>query len=100
MSSLAGQHALVTGASSGIGRAIARAFAEAGAAVAVNYHGNRDAAESLAHEITRAGGRALVVGGNIASEAHVETIFRQVVQAFGTLDILVANAGIQRDAPI
>jgi len=98
--SLAGQHALVTGASSGIGRAIARALAEAGAAVAINYHGGHDAAETLAHEISRAGGRALVVGGNIASEPHVADIFDRAVDHFGTLDIVVANAGIQRDAPI
>ena len=90
----------MTGASSGIGRAVARALAEAGAAVAINYHGGRDAAETLAHEITHAGGRAMVAGGDIASEAHVAEIFGRVVDRFGTLDIVVANAGIQRDAPV
>jgi glucose 1-dehydrogenase len=98
--SLAGQHALVTGASSGIGRAVARALAEAGAAVAINYHGGRDAAEALAREITQAGGRAMVVGGDVASEAHVAEMFERAIAAFGTLDIVVANAGIQRDAAI
>jgi len=98
--SLDGQHALVTGASSGIGRAVARGLAAAGAAVAVNYHGSHDAAVALVREIETAGGRAIVVGGTVASEAHVEEIFRHTVAAFGTVDILVANAGIQRDDPV
>src|SRR5205085_1518436 len=84
----------------GIGHAVARALAAAGAAVAINYFGNREPAEALAREIESRGGRALALRGDVSGEPAVAEIFERAVGAFGTLDIVVANAGIQRDAPI
>jgi glucose 1-dehydrogenase len=92
---LAGQFALVTGGSSGIGAACCRALAGAGAAVAVNYPRKDTEAREIAREIEAAGGRAMLVKADVASEEEVVAMF-----AFGRLDILVANAGIQDDAPV
>ncbi|HEY1398573.1 glucose 1-dehydrogenase [Roseateles sp.] len=100
MRTLEQQVALVTGASSGIGKAIAVAMADAGAAVAVNYHSQPDAARDVVAQITRAGGRAVAVKADVGSEPEVQRLFEQAVDAFGRVDILVANSGIQRDAPI
>jgi glucose 1-dehydrogenase len=97
---LEGQKALVTGASSGIGRACARALARAGAAVVVNYFGSPDAAEDVVMEIRRAGGTAIALRADVSQETEVEAMFKRAVGAFGTLDIVVANAGIQKDAAI
>ena len=95
---LEGQAALVTGASSGIGLAVARALAQAGAAIAVNYAGQRAPAERLAREIAESGGRAFAVQADVAQESAVETMMAETLRQFGRLDILIANAGLQRDS--
>ena len=97
---LRGQKALVTGASSGIGKAVAIALGEAGADVAVNYRKGSDAAEEVARIIRTNGTRALAVEGDVSREDHVEGMFRRTIESFGTIDILVNNAGLQKDAPI
>jgi glucose 1-dehydrogenase len=97
--SLKQQVALVTGASSGIGAGAAKALAAAGAAVVINYHSQPEPAERLARQINAQGGRALAIGADVAQEQDVERLFAQSLDAFGTLDILVANSGLQKDAP-
>ncbi|AOZ14556.1 MULTISPECIES: glucose 1-dehydrogenase [Pseudomonas] len=97
--SLAQQVALVTGGSSGIGAASARALAAAGAAVVVHYNAQAEPAQALAAEIKAAGGRAIALGGDVSKEADVERLFEQTLETFGYLDILLANSGIQQDAP-
>lgn len=97
--SLKDQKALVTGASSGIGRGVAKALAAAGAEVVVNYIGDRKPADRVVEEIQQAGGRALALEADVSREDQVRKMFAQAIQALGTLDILVNNAGIQRDAP-
>ena len=90
--------ALVTGASRGIGRAIALALAKEGYAVAVNYAGSREAAEAVRDEITAAGGQAFILQGDVSSSEDVDRIFKTVKEEFGFLDVLVNNAGITRDS--
>lgn len=97
--SLVGQTALVTGASSGIGRAVAIALGHAGANVVVNYHSEPDAAREVVAEIERCGTRAIAAGADVSDEAQVQRLFEQTRDAFQNLDILVNNAGVQRDAP-
>ena len=97
---LAGHAAIVTGASSGIGLGVAEALADAGAAVVVNYHSDADPAEELVGWITGSGGRAIAVQANVADEEDVVRLFDAGAAAFGRIDILVANSGIQKDAAI
>ena len=94
---LDGKAALVTGASRGIGRAIALRLAAEGARVAINYAGNAKAAEEVKAAIEAAGGTALLCQADVADSAAVEAMIAEVVKAFGSLDILVNNAGITRD---
>ncbi|HEX9820235.1 MAG TPA: glucose 1-dehydrogenase [Methylomirabilota bacterium] len=97
---LRGQTALVTGASSGIGAGVARALAAAGAAVAVNYVAGPEMAEAVVADIERAGGTAMIVQADVSQEGQVQAMFGAVLGAWGGLDILVSNAGIQKDAAI
>ena len=84
---------LVTGASRGIGRAIALLFASEGASVAINYNSSEKEAGEIADEIVRKGGKAIAVKCDISSEAQVKTMITQVIKEFGAIDVLVNNAG-------
>lgn len=95
---LRGQRALVTGGSSGIGAAVARALAKAGARVVVNYLSNRGEAEKLVSEIAADGGEAMAIQADVGQEADVQRMFGEMIDAWGSIEILVANAGIQLDA--
>ncbi|GAB5376993.1 MAG: SDR family oxidoreductase [Acuticoccus sp.] len=97
---LAGQKALVTGANSGIGRAVAIGLARAGAEVAVNYVVDEAAAQKVVAEIEADGGRAHAVYADVSSEDDVVKMVASAVETMGTIDILVPNAGLQRDAPM
>lgn len=92
--------ALVTGASRGIGRAIAIGLAKEGVSVAVNYQSRRDAAEEVVREIIGAGGRAIVVKADVANDAEVKSMVDKVVEKWGTVDILVNNAATHRGGRI
>lgn len=94
------QVVLVTGGDSGIGRAISLAFAKEGACVVVNYNSNQEKADEVVAQITADGGRALALQASTSEEADVTRLFEQAAEKFGGIDILVANAGIQKDAPI
>lgn len=96
---LRGQTALVTGASSGIGAATALALAEAGARVGVNYYGTPEGAEEVVRRICDAGREAIALKADVSKEEDVKAMFAGLEDVFGRLDILVANAGLQQDAP-
>lgn len=96
---LLGQKALVTGASSGIGRAIALSLGDAGADVVINYVSGEDKAEALAEEIRRRGSQALALRADVSDEGQVRDMFGSMLKQLGTIDILVNNAGLQQDAP-
>jgi glucose 1-dehydrogenase len=98
--SLKGQVAIITGASSGLGAGAAKGLAASGAAVVINYHSQPEPAQKLADEIIAAGGQAIAVGADVSDEQDVEKLFAETLKAFGRVDILVANSGLQKDAPI
>jgi glucose 1-dehydrogenase len=97
--SLKGQAALVTGASSGIGEAVAVALGAAGADVVVNYISSPESAEAVAEKIRAGGSRAIAIKADVSKEDEVQAMFAQMFAEFGTIDILVNNAGLQKDAP-
>ncbi|MFL6539875.1 MAG: SDR family oxidoreductase [Chthoniobacterales bacterium] len=94
---LKSQKAIVTGASSGIGEACAIALGAAGAAVVVNYRNEKDEANAIAQQINSAGGEAIALHADVSREEEVQAMFAETIKRFGTVDILVDNAGMQRD---
>ncbi len=97
---LAGKVAVVTGASKGIGAAIAKHLADEGAAVVVNYSSSKEGADRVVSEIARNGGKAIAVQANVAKQADISRLFSETQKAFDRLDILVNNAGIYEFAPL
>jgi glucose 1-dehydrogenase len=95
---LSGQKALVTGANSGIGKGIAIALGQAGADVVVNYVEGEDAANAVVDEIRKSGAKAYAHHADVSSEMDVAAMFNHMIDRFGTIDILVSNAGLQRDS--
>lgn len=99
-SKLANKVAVVTGASKGIGAAIAKHYAAEGASVVVNYSSSKAAADQVVADITRAGGKAIAVQANVAKQADIEQLFAQATKTYGKVDILVNNAGIYEFSPL
>jgi len=97
---LEGQRALVTGANSGIGEAVARGLGEAGAKVVVNYVAGDERAQAVVNDIVKSGGEAIALRADVSNEGEVQAMFRRAIDAYGSIDILVNNAGLQRDAPL
>ena len=100
MKKLEGKVAVVTGASKGIGAGIAKQLAAEGASVVVNYSSSKKGADIVVEEITRAGGKAIAVGANVAKKAEIEKLFAETRKAYGKLDILVNNAGLYEFLPL
>ncbi len=100
MSKLTGKVAVVTGASKGIGAAIAKALAAAGASVVVNYASSKEGADKTVDEIFKAGGKAVSVGGDVSKVAEAEGIIAAAISNYGRLDILVNNSGVYEFSPI
>jgi 3-oxoacyl-[acyl-carrier protein] reductase len=97
---LEGQVAVVTGASKGIGASIARALADEGASVVVNYSSSKQGADRVVAEISSRGGKAIAVQGDVSKQADIEGLFSEAKKAFGRLDILVNNAGVYELSPL
>ncbi len=100
MSKLADKVAVVTGASKGIGAGIAKGLAAAGAAVVVNYASSQEGADQVVAAITREGGRAVAIQGDVSKAADVQRLFAETKKAFGRLDVLVNNAGVYQFSPL
>jgi 3-oxoacyl-[acyl-carrier protein] reductase len=97
---LDGKVAVVTGASKGIGAGIAKQFAQEGASVVINYASSKEDADKVVDEISKRGGKAVAVQGNVARKTDVERLFAAAEKAFGKIDILVNNAGVYEFVPI
>jgi 3-oxoacyl-[acyl-carrier protein] reductase len=100
MGQLTGKVAIVTGASKGIGAGIAKALGSAGASVVVNYASSKEGADRVVAEIKNKGGKAVAVQGDVSKAADVKRLFEETKKAFGTLDVLVNNAGVYGFAPL
>lgn len=100
MSELKGKVAVVTGASKGIGAGIAKSLAAEGASVVVNYSSSKEGADRVVAEITKKGGKAIAVQGDVSQAADVQRLFKETKKAFGSLDVLVNNAGVYKFVPL
>ncbi len=100
MSKLSGKVAVITGASKGIGAAIAKQFGKEGALVVVNYSSSKQGADKVVNEITKSGGKAVAIQANVSNKSEIERLFSEAKRAFGKVDILVNNAGVYEFMPL